>query len=182
MKRKYKIIIIVLVVALVAFGAGITYSLFRSDNIITGDQGIAKFIFNAERLDELELPISNLNPGDESVYPFSISNSSSESTSNVTVEYQMTLKTYHFVPLIIELYKIVDEQEQRILTCDETYTRSSTNELLCNTPIEEMTYSSNVLDNYKLKIKFSSEYNSSEYAGLVDYLNIEIRSWQKIDE
>lgn len=182
MKRKYKIIIIVAVCVLVVFGSGITYSLFRSDNTMTGDQAIAKFVFDTQRLDELQLPLTGLNPGDKSEYLFSVSNSSSGSTSNVNIQYQMIVKTYHFVPLTINLYKVVGEEEQLIMTCDETYARNSSNELVCNTPTQEMSYSSEVLDNYNLKVEFPDEYNGSEYAGLVDYINIEIRSWQKLNE
>lgn len=181
MKKKNKIIIIICVVALLVFGSGITYSLFRSDKTITADQAIAKFVFNAQRMDSLELPLKDMNPGEILEYPFSVSNSSSGSTSNVTVMYEMTIKTYHFVPLLIELYKI-NGTEQLIMTCDETYTRNSSNELICNTPTQEISYSSENSDEYKLKVEFPDEYNGSEYAGLVDYINIEIRSWQKLDE
>ena len=33
------------------------------------------------------------------------------SISNVSVEYQMTIKTYHLVPLVIELYSVDGETE-----------------------------------------------------------------------
>lgn len=182
MKKKYKIIIFISVLILIIFGSGITYSLFRGGTTMNTDQGIAKFVFNAERLDSLELPISDMNPGDVSEYPFSVSNNNEGSTSGVALEYEMSIETYHFVPLLIELYKINGEEEQLIMTCDETYTRNSSNELICNTPTQEMSKESESLDNYVLKISFPEEYNDSEYAGLVDYMNIEIRSWQKINE
>ena len=102
--------------------------------------------------------------------------------SNVSVEYQMIIKTYHFVPLLIELYKLDGETEELILTCDETYTRNLDNELICNSPIQEMSHSLEKLDNYKIKIEFPEEYNDAMYAGLVDYINIEIKSWQKMEE
>ena len=182
MKKKYKVILIISVLVMLIFGSGITYSLFRGETNMNADQGIAKFIFNAQRLDSLELPISDMNPGDVSEYPFSVSNNSEGSTSNVSLEYEMTIKTYHFVPLLIELYKLNGEEEQLIMTCDETYTRNSSNELICNTPTQEISNELETLDNYNLKISFPEEYNDSEYAGLVDYINIEIRSWQKLNE
>jgi hypothetical protein len=36
------------------------------------------------------------------------------------------------------------------------------------------------LDNYKITVEFPSEYNDEIYANLVDYINIEAKSWQKI--
>ena len=43
----------------------------------------------------------------------------------------------------------------------------------------EMNYTNPVLDNYKLVLEFPIEFNGEEYANLVDYISIEINSWQK---
>jgi hypothetical protein len=146
------------------------------------DQGVAKFIFNTEVLNEIELPLVDLNPKESKEYLFAVSNNKSDSKSDVSIEYMMTLKTYHLVPLNIELYKIDGEVEDLVLVCDETYTRNSENELVCNTPVEIMNHSSLELDNYKLKVEFTSGYDDEIYSNLVDYINIEIKSWQKIGE
>jgi hypothetical protein len=177
---KYKVLITLSVLILLIFCSGITYSFFHSNaTLVSNDQDIAKFVFNAENLNQLELPLTDLNPGDTNEYTFSVSNNYSGVTSDVSLEYQMTIKTYHLAPLIIELYKLVDTSEVLVLTCDETFTRNDQNELICNTAIEQMVYSSLKLDNYKLKVKFSSEYDEETYSDLVDYINIEIKSWQK---
>lgn len=179
---KYKILLIIFILALLIFGSGITYSIFHSSsNLSSNDKDIAKFVFNTKSLDELELSLIDLKPGESKEYLFSVSNNYSGSISNVSVEYQMILKTYHLVPLNIELYSIDNETETLVLKCDESYTRNSNNELVCNTPVSQMGYSSQELDNYKLKVTFPSEYNSSDYASLVDYINIEIKSWQKVE-
>jgi hypothetical protein len=161
------------------FVTGITYSFFHSNTTLnSNDQNIAKFVFNAESLDQLEIPLIDLNPGDSKEYAFSVSNNNSGIVSNVTIEYQMTIKTFHLVPLVIQLYKLNGEEEL-VLTCDETYTRSLENELICNTPIQEMGHDSELSDNYKLKVEFPNEYNDEVYSNLVDYIDIEIKSWQK---
>ena len=72
---KYKILISLFVVMFFIFGIGITYSCFTYDSqITTVDQKIAKFIFDTESLDRLELPLVNLVPGQSEEYNFSISN------------------------------------------------------------------------------------------------------------
>lgn len=182
MNKKYKILIILFILAL-TFCAGITYSIFHSNTTMTSvNQNIAKFVFNAEDLDELEFSLVDLNPGDSKEYSFSVSNNYLGKLSAVAINYQMTIKTYHLVPLGIELYKInEDETEELIVLCDETFTRNEQNELICNTPMQEMGYSSEELDNYKLKVNFSNEYDQEKYSNLIDYVNIEIKSWQKIE-
>ncbi|MDD4035913.1 MAG: hypothetical protein PHS45_01125 [Bacilli bacterium] len=180
---KYKVLIVLFVLTLFIFGAGITYSMFYSGATLgSNNQDVAKFIFNTESLDQLQMPLIDLNPGDNEEYLFSVSNNYLGNISDVSVEYHMTIKTYHLVPLIIELYKMDGANEELILTCDETYTRNSQNELICNTPIQEMGHVSEELDNYKLKVNFPSEYNDVVYSDLVDYINIGIESWQKIKE
>ncbi len=183
MKLKSKILITLFILISIVFCFGLTYSIFHStSSLSSGDQNIAKFVFNAKSSNQIDLPLIDLNPGDIKVYNFSVSNNASGSVSNVTAQYQMTIKTYHLVPLSIKLYKLNDANEELIMNCDEGYTRNSENELVCTTPTEEIGYSSEELDNYILKVNFPSEYNSAVYADLVDYINIEIKSWQKIED
>ncbi len=183
MNRKYKILIILFILTL-TFCVGITYSIFHSTSTMNSvNQDIAKFVFNAETLEELEFNLVGLKPGDTKEYLFSVSNNYLGKVSGVSINYQMTIKTYHFMPLNINLYKVnVDETEELFLTCDETFTRNAQNELIFNTVEEEMGYSSLELDNYKLKVEFPIEYNDKVYSDLVDYVNINIKSWQKIGE
>ena len=44
-----------------------------------------------------------------------------------------------------------------------------------------MGYDEEQIDDYKLKIKFPSEYNDEIYSNLVDFISMEIKSWQKIE-
>ncbi len=180
---KKKILTIMFIIILLIFSYGITYSIFHSSSTLNStNQNIAKFIFNASKVNQIELPLIDLYPGDNEEYLFFVSNELSENISNVSIEYQIIIKTYHLIPLIIELYKVNDDIEELVLSCDETYTRNDANELICNGPKEEMEHSASKLDNYKLKITFPEEYDSSLYADLVDYINIEIKSWQKIND
>ena len=155
---KYKVLIILFILIVLVFGAGITYSMFHSGaTLSSNDQNIAKFIFNTESLDQLELSLIDLNPGDTREYLFSVSNNLSGSISDVSVEYQMTIMTYHLIPLSIELYKIDEGTEELILNCDETYSRNSKNELICNSPVQEMGHLTKEVDDYKLKVSFPND-------------------------
>lgn len=177
---KIKILKILTIIVLAVFGLGITYSIFSSDTLGSTDQKIAKFIFNAEELDTLSLPITDLKPGYANDFDFIVTNSKDEKISDVTIEYQITIKTFHLVPLKIELYKIDNDTQTLLITCDETYSRNDNNELVCNLQIEELDYSKEEKDNYKLKISFPQEYNDITYSNLVDFIDLEIKSWQKI--
>lgn len=183
-KINKKVLIIVGLVIILGLFSGVTYSIFHSRvKMKSHDQKIAKFIFNVEHLDDLEIPLVDIIPGEEQEYLFSVTNNSEEKISDVTLEYQITIKTYHFLPLIIELFKIIEEEtEELILTCDDSFERSTQNELVCEVPLQEMVHSEEVVDNYKLRIEFPEDKNEEVYASLVDFINLEIRSWQKISK
>lgn len=174
---KYKVLISLFIVMFFIFGIGITYSYFSSDiGLNSVDQRIAKFVFDTETLDRLELPLIDLTPGQSEEYNFSVSNSSDDNLSDVNIEYQLTILTPHFTPLIIELYK----DDSLVFSCDESYSRNENNELVCNSPVQELSYEDEDMDNYKLKITFDGSYNDEMFSNLIDYINIEIKSYQKV--
>ena len=159
------------------FGFGLTYSYFSNEmDYISTDQKVASFIFNTTSLDRLELPLTDLKPGDTREYNFSVSNTKSNKTSDVTIIYQLTILTPHFTPLDIELYR----GNTKVMTCDETYSRNTNNELVCNTEVFELSHQNESTDNFSIKITFDDKYNDLTYSNLIDYLNVEIKSYQKV--
>ena len=181
---KKKIFIIIILGILVTFLSGITYSLFNSKaTMISANQGIASFIFEANNLDHIDLDLNGLVPGDTKEYIFSVTNTNTKNKiSDVTIEYKLILKTYHFMPLTINLYKVGEEDGMLIGSCDEKAGRNANNELICAMPLGILENEVKQTDDYKLVITFPSEYNDASYANLVDYISIEIESWQKIQK
>ena len=175
---KHRIVIIVILLCLIPFCFKITYSLFTSSTSLIANSGIAEFIFNAKRTNHIELEFDNLKSGEEREYEFQVSNTKDNNVTNVTTEYKITLKTFHFMPLLIELYK----NDELVMTCDEDYSRNrnTDNALVCNSDIWQLEHDTTKTDNFKIKISFPKEYNSLEYTELVDYIDIDISSWQKI--
>jgi hypothetical protein len=175
---KKKIMIIVICSFVLVAGTGITYSLFSSNSNLIANQKIAQFIFEATKTDSIELPITDLNPGDEPVnYTFQVANNLEQKKSDVTINYQVIVKTYHFMPLDIKLYK--EGIDEPILICDDKFSRDeATNQLLCNSDVQKMIHNDKITDKYTLELTFPKKYNSEVYANLVDYIDIDINSWQ----
>lgn len=182
MKSKYKTLIIIIALLIFMTGIGITYSMFRANSTLnSSDVNVAKFIVNAESLNELNISLLDLTPGMNNNYLFSVGNSLVDNTSDVTLEYKVLIKTYHFVPITIKLYKIVDEEDVLVIDCNEQdFTeRNELNELVCSSETFELAHTNPDVNNYKLEITFPIENNDSEYSDLVDYINIELESSQK---
>ena len=178
---KQRIALIVMFGFLNILLVGVTYSFFVSDANFFANQDIAKFVFNAEETSTISVPITDLNPGDSASYSFEVTNNVDDIVSQVTINYQCVVKTYHLMPLEIKLFK-TGSVEELILTCDETFNRDENNQLVCNSLVQEMPYDSKVADTYRLDISFPEEFNSENYSELVDYIDIDIRSWQDLGE
>lgn len=178
---KKKIIITVILLISISFFSGITYSFFNSNaKMKSTNQGIANFIFEAKKVDTIQLDLNELVPGDKKEYLFSVTNANSSKVSDVTIEYQMKIKTYHFIPTVIKLYTVKGEKTDFLAECNETPTRDSNNMVVCNMPTETLETGSNIVNDYKLEIEFPSEYNDVMYSNLVDFISIDIESWQKL--
>lgn len=161
---------------------GVTYSLFNSNTGIVVNQKIAKFVFEAKKTDVISVPLTNLNPGESSSYSFQVTNNLDEVTSEVNISYQCIVKTMHLMPLDIKLYKLENEEEKVVMECNETFSRNENNILICNSIEQSMPYQEEVLDDYRLDISFPEKYNGLDYTELVDFIDIEIRSWQNVGE
>ena len=175
---KYRVLIIVILLGLITCFSTITYSLFTSETSFSiKNMEIAEFIFEAKRMDHIELDFIDLKPGDTKEYYFKVTNTKDNAITNVTTEYQITIKTFHFMPLLIELYK----GDENVMTCNEDYSRNEDNALICNSDIWEMNHDSSETNEFMLKVSFPLIYNNHYYAELVDYIDVDILSWQKIE-
>lgn len=179
-----RIFIIIFLLIMIVLGLGITYSAFTSENNLIINQHIASFIFEANQTDHISLALSDLKPGDEISYNFSVSNNKTVddkvNVSHVKVNYEILISTYHFIPLNIELYK--GDNEEPIMICDETFNRNDSNEVVCTSDVQEMDFNESITEDYVIKATFDEQYNSEEYSDLVDYIDLEIKSWQKVGD
>lgn len=181
-----RIFIIIFLLIMIVLGLGITYSAFTTETRLIMNQNIASFIFETNQTDHISLALSDLKPGDEVSYNFSVSNNKvvddKVNVSHVKINYQILLSTYHFIPLSIELYK--GEETEPLMVCDETTNRNDSNEIVCTSDIQEMDFNEGITEDYVIKVTFpfDDEYNSEEYSDLVDYIDLEIKSWQKVGD
>ncbi len=174
---RIKVLIIIISLLILTFSLGITYSYFNSGVVASSvDQKLAGFVFNSEVTDRLEIPVGELSPGESMSHNFSITNVKNNTRSDVSILYELSIITPHYAPLVINLYK----DNTLVLTCDETYSRNENNELVCKTNSFELSHTRNELNTFELRITFDGNYNTEEYKNLIDYINVEIKSYQKI--
>ena len=179
---KYRAIIVLFLGIIILMMSGVTYSVFTSSaGIDVKETDIAKFVFETEMTDQIHLPLTNITPGQTVTYPFSVTNEKDNILSNVTVSYTITLKTFHFIPLTLEIYKVDGNNREKILTCDETYSRNANNEIVCNSKEMLLSHERAKQDNFEIVLTYPAEYNSPIYTDLVEFIDLEISSVQQTE-
>ena len=91
---KKKIIIIILLFFGLLFGTVMTYSFFNTDTTAQADQEIAKFVFETNKTDHIDISLVDLKPGDTENYLFSVTNKDTGIRSDVTINYQISISFY----------------------------------------------------------------------------------------
>ena len=172
---KKRILIIIVMFMLISV-SGITYSLYTNMTKKEIPISLASFSVGIERKESLDINLSDLEPGSINLYDFSVLNNTDESMSDVSISYNIILKTGNYIPLDIKLY----DSSDNVLFDSKDGTRNNDNELILKTDDIIMPYSKSVKNDYTLEVVFPEEYSGEEYSGLVDYINLTIEASQKI--
>lgn len=175
---------ILFVLSFIMMGYGLTYSIFNSSVLIQSNNlNVASFIFDSKNLNDFQINLTNMSPGDQIEHDFQVTNNFDNQSSDVSLRYQIAMSTYHFIPLNINIYTIEEDETLTLfLSCHDEEFRGDDNVLLCNSEVRDMKFGEVELHNYKIIIDFLEEFNTEEYANLVDFLDIEINSWQRIGD
>ena len=172
---KKKVLIIIIMFMLISI-TGITYSLYTNMLKKEVPISLASFSVGVERKETLDIDLSDLEPGSVNRYDFSVLNNTDENLSDVSVSYNIVLKTGNYIPLDIKLYdssnNILFDSSEGVRTDDE---------LILKTDDIIMPYSKSVKNDYSLEVIFPEKFSGEEYSGLVDYINLTIDASQKIN-
>ena len=172
---KKKILIIIIMFMLISV-TGITYSLYT--NMVKKEVPIslASFSVGVDRKESIDIDLSDLEPGSTKSYNFSVLNNIDESMSDVSISYNIIVKTGNYIPLDIKLY----DSNNNLVIDSLNGSRTEDNELLFKSKDIIMPYSEQVKNDYRLEVVFPEEYNGEEFSGLVDYINLTIEASQII--
>lgn len=159
----------------------ITYSRFESiKNTKTGID--AAFYVVDTNVEEKSLQLGSIVPSDEEyIYYFTISNYKETKRAEVNIEYDLKIKTTTNLPLTYDLYKD-GSNESIILSQQVEEDEYGTYFNVITTNKEELPFNSDVINKYKLVVKFPKIYNTFNYQNIVEGVMIIVDSRQKISE
>ena len=190
-KRKFllisKINILIIVLLLLIKIIPVTLSKYQSSGVGNMNSNIAFYLLSADYLTE-KLKLTDLIPSDNPyIYTFTIGNEKDSKTSEVDIEYVLSIVTTTNLPLRYELYKNSDYQDSSSvnlitdsnsvveLDSDGTYFQTFTFET------EKLYFSNPTTNTYTLVVYFDKSNNDSKYQNVVESIKIIVDSKQIID-
>lgn len=184
-KTIYKILVLFGLIVILACVFPFTKSRYEKSMVATFKNEVAVYLFETS-VKNIPIEIESLSPSDEPyVYSFTVSNNDGKNISEVSIEYDLYVKTTTNLPLQYELYLNEDytsnnatnlfENEELIQDEYGTYYRK----VSINT--RYFGYEQMETDRYTLLITFPKIYNSEKYQNLIESIELYIDSRQIID-
>ena len=174
---KFNRITIVLVLIFILLILGRTFSSFQTDGKGKANLDIAFYVLDTKTQSE-DIKMFEIAPdGQDYVYSINVSNFKNNKTSEVDLEYELTLVTTTNLPVKYEIY--LSDSTDNIITSKEIYQDEDGMYFYkFHTPKKNFTHDVKQTDNYKLVVNFPEQYKSSEYQDLLESATIYIDSKQ----
>ena len=180
--NRLKLEIIILLILLVMLCLLIPFTLSRFKTEARGDApiDIAFYLLNDTYTHE-NITLDEMKPGDEKSYTFSVSNTDGTNRSEVTLEYEVVVRTTTNLQLEYELEEITSgEDVDVVLSSNVVADEDGTYFKEIKTSSETFEYSNDRTKLYKLTIKYPETLKSHKNQGLCENIEIKILSKQKI--
>ena len=184
-KRQIRLIyfkcVVYFIILLLSIGAlRTTIARYRSSARSNADVNLAYYFFKDESISQ-ELKLESILPREEPyTYTFSVANNDGTDRTETSIVYTMELKTTTNLPLEFHVYNQTDlttdlvTQTQTIQDEDGTYFKK------IKVSGGEFGFLQNEQATYVIKVEFPERYNVSDYEGIIEYIQLTIKSSQKI--
>lgn len=177
--RKFYNKIIIIFALLVLFLLGIRGALARysSSGKSEANVDVAFYLLKEEELSQT-IKLEEMMPSDEiNTYTFSIANNDGTDRTETALKYTISIRMTTNLPLTYELY--MNEGTENLFAGYTTEQDEHKTYFKTITSTEEtFGFEKNEKNIYKLQVKFPKEYNSVEYQGIIEALEIKVKSEQ----
>lgn len=170
------ILIFVMLVILVLCIKG-TLARYSSSGESSANVDVAFYLLKEQELSQT-IALEEMMPSDDVyIYTFSVANNDGTDRTETALKYTIAIRMTTNLPLTYELY--MNDGTENLFSGytteqdgDGTYFKTITS------TEEEFGFEANEQNTYKLQVKFPKEYNSVEYQGIIEALEIKVNSEQ----
>ena len=179
-RLKLEIAILLILLAMLCFLIPFTLSRFRTEARGNAPIDIAFYLLN-DTYTRQNITLDEMKPGDEKSYTFSVSNTDGTNRSEVTLDYEILIRTTTNLQLEYELDEITTGTDVDVVLSSNTVTDDDgTYFKEIKTSSETFAYTSDQTKLYKLTIKYPSSLKDHKNQGFCENIEINILSKQKI--
>ncbi len=179
-RLKIEIIALFILLALLCLLIPFTLARFRTEARGDAPIDIAFYLLN-DTYTHQNITLDEMKPGDEKSYTFTVSNTDGTNRSEVTLDYEVLIRTTTNLPLEYELYEVVSGSDtDAVLSSNIVADDDGTYFKEIKTSSETFDYSSDQTKLYKLKVKYPAAQKDHKYQGFCESIEINILSKQKI--
>lgn len=182
-----KINFLVLILLLIVKVMPVTFSRYESSGVGNTNANIAFYLIELDYLTE-KIKLANLSPNDKPyVFSFVVKNFNDKMSSEVSIEYNLSIVTTTNLPLSFELYENSDytsETATNLITDVNTKVEADEDGTYFQTfsfEKEELLFKTNTENKYTLLVYFDSLQNDAVYQDAIDSIRIIVDSRQIID-
>ncbi len=179
-RLKLEIIILLVLLVMLCFLIPFTLSRFRTEARGDAPIDIAFYLLN-DTYTHQSITLDEMKPGDEKTYTFSVSNTDGTNRSEVTLDYEIVVRTTTNLQLEYELEEIVSGVDTDVVLSSNTVSDEyGTYFKEIKTSSETFEYTSDQTKLYKLTIKYPNALKSHKNQGVCESIEINVLSKQKI--
>lgn len=175
--RKVFLLLIIIIISIITING--TMARYSSSGEAESNVDIAFYLLKEQTISQ-EIVLDNIEPSNNVyTYNFSVANYDEANRTEVALEYTIEIKVTTNLPLTYKLY-VNDGTEDLFENYETLQDEYGTYFKKIVSSKNIFGFTQNEKNSYRLEISFPMEYNSIEYQGIAEALEIKINAEQKI--
>ena len=176
-KFAFLIILAIIVISLIRN----TMAKYKSTGTSNANVDLAYYLFKEGSISQ-DLKLASILPSTTKYnYTFSVANNDGTKRTDTAIEYTISLKTTTNLPLNYRLYNQEDSTQNLISSMTTSADTDGTYFRYIDAVGGNFGFTQDEHRIYNLEVEFPTTFNSSDYEGIVEYVQITINSNQKLN-
>lgn len=172
-----KIIFVFALLVLLVVGIRSTLARYSSSGESSANVDVAFYLLKEQELSQT-IALEEMKPSDDVyTYTFSVANNDGTNRTETALKYTISIRMTTNLPLTYELY-VNEGTENLFATASTEQDEHGTYFKTITSNEETFGFEANEKNTYKLQVKFPKEYNSVEYQGIIEAVEIKVDSEQ----
>lgn len=178
--RHIKITFLVILVIMAIILIRTTNARYKSTGQSDANVDLAFYLLREQSISQ-DLKLSSILPRQQPYnYTFSVANNDGTYRTETAIQYTITLKTTTNLPLSYAVYAQGDTTTNLITNINTTQDSDGTYFKNINVTGGNLGFATNEQNTYVLQVTFPAAYNSAEYEGIIEYVQVTINSSQRL--